>query len=387
MGLSGGGALDPLTHAADRRYNVDLLYANEAFAKDWGVYAELRYMHLDYTSGNGFYERVVSPPVQISQLRAAERRVSAEASGLYSGFDRQAIRLGFGYVWDDLYSVQHFSNGSEDSADFAPEKARTNRYLFVQDVWSLAKDWELTAGLRYDHYSDFGGTLNPRLALLWQGSDRLTTKLMYGQAFRAPSYQDLYCTICATQGNANLVPERSKTWDLAFAYRATEDLLVSLNAYQMRQSDLITAVAGTYQNVGEQTTQGITVEAQWQATESLKLSGSYTARHREDAQIINVPDKEAYLRGDWAFQPGWNWNVQANWVDQRLRKSTDTRPPVDAYVLVDTTLRYAPAQRWEFAASIRNLFDADARDYTAGTVPNDLPLPGRNGYVEMRYKF
>ena len=53
-------------------------------------------------------------------------------------------------------------------------------------------DWELTVGARYDHYSDFAGSLAPRLALVWQTGDQLTTKLLYGQAFRAPYYQELY---------------------------------------------------------------------------------------------------------------------------------------------------------------------------------------------------
>ena len=82
-----------------------------------------------------------------------------------------------------------------------------------------------------------------------------------------------------------------------------------------------------------------------------------------------------------------NWNLQGNWVGERLRRSSDSRPPVKPWLVADTTLRYTGVKNWEFAASIRNLFDEDAREYTGGSVPDDLPLPERSFYAELRYQF
>ena len=415
-GLTGAGVLDPVTRASDRRYNIDLLYDNESFAKDWGLNAELRFAHLDYSSGDGFQER---PPGYsdgtytyasgvINRMRSAERKLNGEVSGLYTGVDGHAIRLGAGYVRQDLYSVEQFINSgtgpdgtpldgttvvdvSDTPYAFAPEKARTISYLFLQDIWTLADAWELTAGARYDHYSDFGGTLNPRLALVWQSTDRLTTKLMYGQAFRAPSYQELYAVTSRSLPNPDLAPERSRTWDLAFSYAASKGLRLGLTLYHFAQSDLIAAVGSPsqFQNAGDHTIRGVELEALWQATRDLRISGNYSVRNQDDSvyRSVYVPDREAYLRADWAFLPRWNWNLQANWIGQRPRVSSDARAPVDAYTLVDTTLRYAAGKQWEFAASIRNLFDVDAREYTGPAIPDDLPLPGRNLYAELRYKF
>jgi outer membrane receptor protein involved in Fe transport len=53
--------------------------------------------------------------------------------------------------------------------------------------------------------------------------------------------------------------------------------------------------------------------------------------------------------------------------------------------VTDTTLRYIGFRDWEFALSIRNLFDVDAREYTRSTIADDLPLPDRSVYVEARY--
>jgi iron complex outermembrane receptor protein len=77
--------------------------------------------------------------------------------------------------------------------------------------------------------------------------------------------------------------------------------------------------------------------------------------------------------------------VQANWIGKQ--EAYGSRDRIDAYTLVDTTLRYAMRRDWEFSASIRNLFDIDAREYSSSKITNNLPLPGRNFYAEVRYKF
>lgn len=420
VGLSGAGALDPVTQASDHRYNIDLLYNNATFSDDWGVDAELSILHLDYTSGDGFQERPPGytnatgtyPEGLINQMRSAERRVNFEASGLYRGIEHHALRLGAGYTWQDLYYVEQFVNfgtgadgnpitaGSplQDISDtpyaFAPEKTRNINYLFIQDIWTISDDLELTAGARYDDYSDFGDTLNPRLALVWESTDKLTTKLMYGRAFRAPSYLELFAETSWSLPNTDLDPERSQTIELAFSYMATSNLNLNLNLYHFKHTDIIRAIDTglskvQYQNVGNHSIHGAELEVRWQATKDLGISANYSTRNQDDTEyrVIQEPERDAYLRIDWGFIPEWNWNLQTNWIDERPRASGDTRAPVQDYFITDTTIRYAHSKSWELAASVRNLFDVDARECTSQTIPDDLPLPERNYYAEIQYKF
>lgn len=416
IGLTGAGVLDPSTQGNDSRSDLALFYNNDVFDQDWGVNAELRYYHLDYSSGDGFQERPAGyvdatggyPDGLINQMRSAERGFGFEASGLYAGIKQHALRVGGGYNLKDLYRVEQFVNFgtgpngtplvaggplvdvSDTPYAFAPEKKRRISYLFVQDIWTLAHDWELTAGARYDHYSDFGGSLNPRLALVWQSTDRLTSKLMYGQAFRAPSYLELYAKTAANIPNPALTPERSNTLDLSLAYAVSKDLRLGLDLYQFKQTSLIAQdAANQFQNAGNRTSRGIELEAQWQATRTLRLTGNFTQSHENNSSFrsVSLPDRTAYLRSDWKLAPYWNWNFQANWIGQRELPPGDPRAPLKAYALLDTTLRYAPHDDWEFAASIRNLLDADAREYTSASITGNLPLPGRNAYLEMKYRF
>jgi len=133
----------------------------------------------------------------------------------------------------------------------------------------------------------------------------------------------------------------------------------------------------------------------------LRISGNVTARRPDENSERNdyEPYKDGYLRVDWEFKPAWNLDVQANWTADRRRSSSNStsvttgaynglaRPDLDNNFVVDTTVRYEHSNQWEFAASVKNLLNDDARESTGKTVLLDLPLPERNVFVEMRYKF
>src|SRR5690606_20637364 len=123
---------------------------------------------------------------------------------------------------------------------YIPNQRRTIRHLSVQDEWSLLKDWELTAGVRYDDYSDFGDTFNPRFALVWQTSYNVTSKLLYGRAFRAPSFSEQFAiNNPVILGNADVEPEQIDTLELSFEYRPTYDLTTRINLFTYDVEGLI----------------------------------------------------------------------------------------------------------------------------------------------------
>lgn len=417
-GMTGAGALDALTEGNDRRFGAALLYADDSFRADWGINAELRYRDIDYSSGYGFQEWPPGftdtggsyPDGVLNLYRSAERSTSGELSGVYRGLDEHEITLGAGFRWQDIYHVEHYVNSGVDGNGnplppggplidlsgtpyaFAPDKDRTIAYLYLQDLWKISDDWELTAGARYDHDADFGGSFNPRAALVWQTTHRLTSKLLYGRAFRAPYFQELYTETSFSLPNPDLDPERSETWELSFAYLARNDLRLGMNLYHFRQSDIITLVRpaglskGQYQNTGVHEIRGVEFETWWQPGRDIQLTANFSLSdpdntpYRENA----IPDRQAYARIDWQFRPYWNWNLQANWLGKIYRDDSDDRVAIDDYTLVDTTVRYGGINDWEFALSVRNLLDEDARAHTRSAIPTDLPLPGRSLFAEVR---
>ncbi len=55
----------------------------------------------------------------------------------------------------------------------------------------LADSLDLIAALRYDHYSDFGGDVNPKLSLRYRATDDLIVRASWSTGFRAPSLSQL----------------------------------------------------------------------------------------------------------------------------------------------------------------------------------------------------
>ena len=196
-GMTGAGALDPVTEGDDSRFSAELFYENPHFGDDWLLNAELRYRHIDYSSGDGFQEwppgytdaTGVYPDGLLNLMESAEHSVIGEVSGLYRGYADHAITLGGGLRWQDIYSVDHRVNSGVDGDGkplppggplvdlsgspyaFAPDKSRTISYAYLQDVWGISENLELTMGARFDHNSDFGGSFTPRIALVWQANE------------------------------------------------------------------------------------------------------------------------------------------------------------------------------------------------------------------------
>ncbi|HTS21781.1 MAG TPA: TonB-dependent receptor [Casimicrobiaceae bacterium] len=89
-------------------------------------------------------------------------------------------------------------------AEVNPQDAsRTVGALFAELSLPLTKELEVLASVRYDQYSDFGGTTNPKLGIRWQPAKSLLLRGAWGTGFRAPTLVDLY-TPQFTAGQENL---------------------------------------------------------------------------------------------------------------------------------------------------------------------------------------
>lgn len=423
-------ALDPHGRYASNRWNADLTYHNADLFEDWDITAQLSYFNTSQVvqkdsllfppnSFPGFPNGVIGNP------EVFERHARANFSAFYSGFDRHTVRVGTGFNYSSIYDVretknyrlvpnqlpQPLSNDSinsvkdvSNSADaFLTPGSRRDYFAFLQDEWKFAKDWELTTGVRYDYYSDFGSTVNPRLALIWETRQDLTTKFLYGRAFRAPSWAEAHVLNNPVSiGNPNLKPETINTIELAFDYRPDDKLRFGLNVFNYWWSDIIQFSPDgkgtrTAKNAGQQTGYGLELEADWRISPTLSLLGNYSYQQSTDESTHHdagyAPHHKVYVRGDWEFLQDWHLTPQIDWVIGRQRPAEDDRPSTPDYLWADLTIRRKYLlDHWEAAFSIRNLFNANAREPSpAGTpvapIRYDLPLPGRYFYGEIRFNF
>lgn len=422
VGAGAGQALDPVGHGESDRINFDVTYQNNEAFQFWDIEARVSYFDsstetnlilyppgaFDTIFPGGFPEGVIGQP------DVHERHYRFDASAFYTGIEGHDIRVGAGFHYLDQYKIEESKNyfimptpggplpvpmgGLVDVSDTAPynrEEEREVFYLFIQDEWKLMRDWSLTAGLRYDHYSDFGDTVNPRFALVWDTAYNLTTKLLYGRAFRAPSFAEQFnINNPVAIGNDNLDPETIDTYELAFDYVHSERLRMGLNLFYYRMEDIIkfTPVA---QNTGDQTGHGLEWEFEWKASDNLTFKGNYAYQSSEDrdtdSDAPNAPQQQIYLRADYRFSHQWSINSQVNHVMDRERAFGDLRPDIDDYTILDLTLRGKDLfPGVDVAISVRNLTDEDAAEPSLGSaqapalIPNDLPLAGRSIFAEIR---
>lgn len=418
-------ALDPNGTYESDRWNADLTYDNPALTDTWGLKAQVSFFNTSQESdedtllfpANSFLPGPIGPFPDgvIGNPEVWERHLRYNLTGVFTGFENHSIRTGIGYNHQEIYKVKEEKNfgldadgnfivpGSPkvDVSDspfvFLPEKHRNNTFAFVQDVWNLATDWELTAGLRYDNYNDFGDTWNPRLALVWSARHDLTAKLLYGQAFRAPSFSEFRNQNNPVAiGNSDLDPEEMETLELAFDYRPQDHLRIGLNLFTYKWDDIIrfTPVA---ENIGEQEGYGAELEFDWKINRNLKIISNYAYQHSEDKNLDensgNAPQHQFYIRAPWEFMPNWSIVPQWNFVMDRDRVEGDVRDDIDDYDIFDLTLRSkAFSNRWEVAVSARNLFNKSAFEPSQSSafgaaIPNDLPLARRSFWGEFRFNY
>lgn len=131
------------------------------------------------------------------------------------------------------------------------------------NVLPLVQKLAISAAVRYDHYSDFGGTTNPKLGLAWSPIDELAVRASWGTSFRAPDANELINVVSGQSVflypfsnpsgagtvpifllsgvNPNLEPEKATTWNAGFSYQPKfiPDAVVSLDYYDIDYRDRI----------------------------------------------------------------------------------------------------------------------------------------------------
>ena len=434
LGAGIAQALDSSGQIASKRYNADLNYDNDSFTKNSGIKATISYLQTSQEVDDDlilFPSGSTGSPLNpfpypdgiIGNPEVYERHYRANISASFRGIDRHELMGGVGYYFGDIYKVKEEKNFGIDPASGLPifpgsplvdvsgtpyaflnEEERENSHIFVQDVWHLADDWELTTGLRFDHYSDFGDTANPRIALVWSARHNLTVKALYGEAFRAPAFGETSSQANPlVLGNPDLEPETLKSYELAFNYKPTYDLTFDLNLFQYYWKDIIQfvpdingGITRTAQNAGEQDGHGLELEATWQVNDYLSVLSNYSWQKSEDIQndtdAANAPEQQLYIRANTSLPNGWNLTLQANRVMDRNRAFDDPRQDVDDYTIVDFTLRKSfLGDQLELSLISKNIFNDDAREPSPNGQPvpsitNDLPLDRRRIYGEIRYQ-
>ncbi len=428
MGTGAGvaHALYPGSPLDAERLTFDVTYHEPNIRENWDFTVQVS--HLDssteidgnlilFPPGADIGLGGIFPVGMIGNPETFEHHSRIDISTIFTGINKHTVRLGTGYRYEDLYKVHDSKNfGVDGDGNFLvpgspvvdvsdtpyvylQEGDRKNVFVFMQDIWTLAPDWDLTAGIRYDDYSDFGTTVNPRLALVWSSNYNLTTKVLYGRAFRAPAFgETLAQNNPVALGNPNLEPETIESTELAFDYDYSSNLNLIVSIFYYQWDDIIRFIddtgglSKTAQNTGQQAGTGVELEANWKINNKVWITGNFAHQGAESKkgaeEPYNAPQNQFYLRANWQINAAWRLTGQANQVMDRERLPSDVRSEIDDYTLVDLSLRNdSIIKNLDLALTIKNILDKAAYEPSSADIPNDLPLAERSVRSEVTYKF
>ncbi|MEO1280130.1 MAG: TonB-dependent receptor [Pseudomonadota bacterium] len=329
-------------------------------------------------------------------------------------FKRHTIRAGAGFAHQRAFNVNEQRNFALTPFGFVPAtdgsllrveglgqtptaggNTRTIGYVSLQDEWQVNEALTLTVGARFDQYFDDGGnegTVNPRASLVWAPNLSTTVKLLYGSAFRAPTFIEAFANAegIVAVGNPDLDPEMIDTIEISINHQFSDRFEGKVAAYRITTENEIVVVdppdlPPTFANVDGREGYGVEIEGIARPTNWLQIDANYafqTAEHESDgSRVANVPRHIAFV--DVGLKPTQqvDANVIVRYVGDRARTPFDPRPALDGYVRTDFTIAYT-TRRWsnvKFMFVARNLFDNDLFSPTADGVfaPGDFPLEGR----------
>lgn len=285
----------------------------------------------------------------------------------------------------------------------------------------------MTLGFRYDDYSDFGSSLNPRLGLNYKLSEKWRLKGLYGKAFRAPTFQELYDNTTlgnqyGIKGNDALRPETIQTIELGVEHKR-DKLLLKYNGYYNHNKHLIRIYdphgggsIGVFQNIGTTQTIGHELELVYDAHKNVQFFANfsqflclfdwdeanvskadvvyYNNQDRYYKQMLNMPTirvntgitvslKKFTLFG--AFNYG-----SAAYNNRRFYLEKGSFVEIPAYVQANFMLNYQLHKKWGLRLAVNNIgrkyADPDESTNVDAYGTKGLIQPGMNGTLSITFK-
>ena len=283
------------------------------------------------------------------------------------------------------------------------ERALTS--VTLQDQWQALQELEITLGLRYDKYDDWGDTTSPRIAAVWRALDKHIFKIQYAEAFRPPSIADqnpgpntlpgvVYNTLEAETLDSTelsyLHHGISYTFRSTLFYTEIENLI----EFYLRPS-----FPPVWRNREDIVTHGAEIEWEqninrdWFWNANVSYTDAEDTRDRDDILVGSV-EWLANVGVSWKPSPRFQHTLALRYIGKQ--EGWEMIRPIrvetfDSYTLLDYTLnlnRIAGIENLSAIASITNLTD---REYSVlpnpAQYPYGLPQGGRSGKIQIAYTF
>lgn len=335
---------------------------------------------------------------------------------------------GLGTIYDveTLPSVQRvlkFDIGSLaagstlDAVDARGTKALYNFGAYAQIMWTPIKRYlTLTGGVRYDYHNIYGSQPSGRLGAVSQLTDKLTVKVLFGSAFKAPSPLLLYAVplqVGDVLGNPSLKPQYVYTLEGEVSYRPRKYLSLATGlAYNSLKDAAGFTLRGSNQvavNVGQVSTISWETRIELSFQDWIKgyALGEYNYTVRSTGEIgyraqLFGSDNIVYPKGIVRLgalgripKVPLRLGLDAQYVGPRRASEANTLGHGGAYELPDywmlnasistVGLQLLPDRETVLMVTGRNLLNVSAPD--PGFAGFDYPLTATTVWFQLRQTF
>ncbi|MBU1700268.1 MAG: TonB-dependent receptor [Candidatus Eisenbacteria bacterium] len=381
--------------SVDTRYYLDLKYAH-LFDGQWSVTSRLFYDRYEYDGDFQFDygdedERylVVNRDRVLGEWWGNELLASGQVGA------RNRITTGFEYRDNFRQDQKNY-----DEEVYLDDKRKSKIWaLFLQDEFEISSTLRLNAGMRYDHYETFGGSTNPRLALIFNPYETSALKLLYGEAFRSPNAYELYYDDgeSTQKQNPNLEPETITTYEMVWEQSVNEVFRFCTSGYIYHIRDLISQRLDpeddllVFDNSEHIKAQGLEMELKGRWDSGWRFHSGYALQRSENfesgEELTNSPRHIVQLKLlaplPWSdFLAGF----EAKYIGSR---KTLAGSMAEEYWIANLTASGRPAVDWlEISAGVHNLFDEIYGDPGSAEHRQNLIFQdGRTVWVELKFDF
>lgn len=278
------------------------------------------------------------------------------------------------------------------------QRSATNTGFYLEHEVKPLEPLILTLGGRYDIHPVYEDVFTPRLSAVYLIGEMTSLRASYGEAFKAPCFQDLYVDMWLTStihmvGNKNLKPEKVKTYELGINHSFTEVITGNLNLFYTKAKDLIVTqttraegiTTNAPANIGKAEIKGFELGLKGKPFKFLSLFGNYSYQDGEDADgnnLLYTPHNKFNLGISVHPVEHASMNLTSHYVGKRDSYDYNQRKNVtlNSYIVTDLKLQ-GNWKRFTMSLTVYNLFNEiyeETKDYLT---------PERSYLVTVGYRF
>jgi len=258
------------------------------------------------------------------------------------------------------------------------EHGRSKAGLFLENKKEWLPKLNVSVGASAFYYSDWGWQVWPGFDAGFSLSPKQKVYLSYGQAFRVPTYTELFYTDPRNRGNSNLEAETNWSWELGYRFTG-QRMKVDLAFFRRQNENLIDCVwtepdsMWQAQNITELVTDGFEAGFRlflsFAGLKSFRVNYTYLNSDKDVGSLtskytINHLKHQLVSTIDYDILPG---TISQNWVVRY-----EDRLEFDNQLLLDTRLI------WRFE-QFSNILNETYQEFLL------FQMPGRKFKMGLRY--